>query len=507
MKAEERRMKGEKIFGLLAIGAMGVLGAAAVWMGGLNQDEGWYLYAANLVAEGKMPYRDFFYTQGPMLPYVYSFFAWIWKGWGLLGARIFTLALGFAGLLFAVGLARRHVPAEKKGVVSLVVLLLLGCNLYHLYFLAIPKTYALAALFALVGFYLLSVAVARARGLAALAGLSLAFAAGTRISLGALLAVCGVWLLVSRQGKALLWFCVGGFMGLALVYLPFLCDATARSGLIAAQQYHAGRGGFDITWVVGSASRLVRWYLPVFVVLGLGVGAWMAKDRGQRTEGNGSPVVLLYAFLAVFAVQMLAPFPYEDYQVPVMGLLAVYAAVLFVSGPSNSRTIAQSEQSNNLLLLLVLGLCFANSFGSPLLEKWSTNGQDRFWSLKKEKFELPQLRDVARRVEALDPGGEELLTQDLYLAIETRRKVPAGLEMGPFAMLSDEEWRKLLGHCSCGIAALSGYSFAIEPPVCQERSMDLQMEYWSILKRNYKLVEREDAFGQNATPLLILKRK
>ena len=74
-------------------------------------------------------------------------------------------------------------------------------------------------------------------------------------------------------------------------------------------------------------------------------------------------------------------------------------------------------------------------------------------------------------------------------------------------MLSDEEWRNLLGHSLCGIAALSGYSFAVEPPVCRERSMDLQMEYWSILKRNYKLVEREEAFGQNATPLLILKRK
>ena len=499
-------MKSTGAFWALAISAFAVLGAAAVWMGGLNQDEGWYLYAANLVAEGKMPYRDFFFTQGPMLPYVYSAFAWIWKSWGLLGARVFTLTLGVAGLLFAIGLARRHVPEEKRNAVSLAVLLLLGCNLYHLYFLAIPKTYALAALFVFVGFYVLSVAVARARGLAVLAGLSLAFATGTRISLGALLAVCGVWLLLSRQGKTLLWFCIGGFAGLGLVYLPFLCNADARAGLIAAQQYHAARGGFDVVWVVGSVSRLVRWYLPVFVVLGLGVGAWMVKDKGQRTEdkGKGSPVVLLYAFLAAFAVQMLAPFPYEDYQVPVMGLLAVYAAIRFAELRFDDSTIRRFDEFS---LLLVLGLCFANSFGSPLLEKWSTNGQDRFWSLKKEKYELPQLRDVARRIEALDPGGKELLTQDLYLAIEMGRKVPDGLEMGPFSMLSDEEWRRLLGHCSCGIAALSGYSFAVEPPVCRERSMDLQMEYWSILKRNYKLVEREEAFGQNATPLLILRRK
>ena len=139
-----------------------------------------------------------------------------------------------------------------------------------------------------------------------------------------------------------------------------------------------------------------------------------------------------------------------------------------------------------------------------------TNGQDRFWSLKKEKCELAQLRDVAKRVEQLDPGGKTLLTQDLYLAIETGRKVPKGLEMGPFAMLTDKKWKKLLTETApaeCGIAALSGYAFAIEPPVCKERSIEKQMEYWTLLKQNYKLVDREEAFGQNATTLLMLKRK
>lgn len=465
-----------KWFWLLAVGAFVVLGAVAVWMGGLNQDEGWYLYAAQLVGEGKVPYRDFFFTQGPLMPAVYSVFGWVWKDWGLLGARVLTLAFGIAGIFAAMALARRHAPQDRRGLAMLMVLLLLGCNLYHLYYVAIPKTYALAALFILIGFYLLDVP-----RLGWLAGVALAFAAGTRISMGALLPVVGVALIVRRDWKRLAGFCIGGFVGLALVYGPFLCDTTARAGLVAAQQYHAVRGGFDVTWTVGSLSRLVRWYLPIFVVLGLG---------GFRKCG-----LLAVGFLAVFAVQMAAPFPYEDYQVPVMALLAVFAAVNFV----------QIDRPKGALL--VLGLCFACSFGSPLLEKWSTNGQDRFWSLKKEKFELVQLRDVAKEIEALDPNGKTLLTQDLYLAIETRRKVPAGLEMGPFAMLSDEEWQALLGSAPCPIAALSGYSFSILPPKCGERPVDRQMEFWKILKRNYTLVSREEQFGQNATPLLILRRK
>ena len=479
----------------LAVFAFVVLGAAAVWLGGLNQDEGWYLYAANLVAEGKMLYKDFFYTQGPFMPESYKSFALVWKTWGLLGARIFTLTLGFLGICNAVGLAWHLAPVERKSEAALVTFLLLGCNLYHLYYVAIPKTYALASLLVMIGFVLL--AVGKKPAFPLIAGLFLAHAAGTRISLGALLCVVGIWLLCTRQWKNLLWFCVGGFGGLALVYGPYLCDPGARAGLIAAQQYHAARGGFDLVWAVGSVSRLVRWYLPVFIVLGLGVAGTCRTSETSRTKGTG---VLLWGFLAVFVVQMMAPFPYEDYQVPIMGLLAVYAAVKLISTAADSSRLLT-------MVILTLGLCFANSFGSPLLEKWMTNGQDRFWSLKKEKCELAQLRDVAKRIEAQDPGGKELFTQDTYLAIETRRKVPVEFAMGPYAVLSDDDLKRIVTETKMPIAALSGYSFAPDMPSGRERSIEAQMECWTLLKKNYKLVDREEAFGQNATTLLMLKRK
>ena len=230
--------------------------------------------------------------------------------------------------------------------------------------------------------------------------------------------------------------------------------------------------------------------------------ALIARRRGVEPPRTAAPRALLplmaVSFLAVFAVQMLAPFPYEDYQVPVMGVLTVCAAAMFARGPASTGV---------LRLVLVLGLAWASTFGSPLLERWSTNGQDRFWSLKKSAFELKQLRDVARRIEALDPGGRELFTQDLYLAVETGRKVPAGLEMGPFSMLDDARWRELLSSAPCEIAAFSGYAFAIDPPKCDERPVERQIEYWEALKRNYELVDREEAFGQNATTLLVLRRK
>lgn len=488
-----------KRYWLLAVFGCAVLTFAAVWLGGLNQDEGWYLYAAKLCAEGKILYRDFFYTQAPVMPVVYSAFVRIWDDFGILGGRIFTVSIGLASILFACATARRTAPEGRRSLAALVVFLLLGSNLYHLYYIAIPKTYALASLFLSMGFYFLSLVKAENSRLsktdavfAFSAGVAMAFAAGTRISLGAVLAVAGIALLLSvrRFGLTFLFFALGGTVALALVYGPFLADAQSRAGLIAAQAYHAARGGFDPVFTVGSVSRLVRWYLPLFIVLGLGCGF----RRG------GVAGMMLWSFAAVFAVQMLAPFPYEDYQVPVTGLLAVFAAVGFVSrGP---------EERMSRKALLVLGLAWASSFGSPLLEKWMTNGQDRFWTRKKEKCELAQLREVAKIIEAEDPGGKMLLTQDLYLAVETGRKVPEGLEMGPFSMLSDSGWRKLLTSAPCEIAALSqGYTFTIAPPECGEVPFETQREYWRLLKRDYELVMEENDFGQNATPLLILRRR
>lgn len=493
-----------RILGILAILASLVLGGAAVWMGGLNQDEGWYLYAAQMVADGAVPYRDFFYTQAPVLPLVYSSFVWVWREWGLLGARVLTLCLGGVGILFAVALVRRLVSRDSRLAASLMVFLLLGCNLYHLYYLAIPKTYALASLFAMLGFYLLSLAVEGRRWMAFFAALSLVYAAGTRISLGALPMTVAVFFALRRQGRLLLWFCVGGAIGLALVYAPFVLDGQAFVGLLDAQRYHAARGGSDIVWTVGSLSRLVRWYLPVFVLLGMGV--LMRFCSGRRlpwTDAGGMLPLLPWAFLAVFVIQMLAPFPYEDYQVPIMGLLAVYVSAVFAQAPVDSAGLERLK----LRVILTLGMTWACSFGSPLLEQWSTNGQDRFWSRKKPVYELPQLRAVAEKINAMDPNGTEILTQDLYLAIETRRRVPKGLEMGPFSMLSDEEWRRLLNSAPCRLAALSGYSFAVNPPSCDERPIDVQMEYWSILKRKYDLSFREENFGQNQTTLMVLERK
>lgn len=498
---------------LLAGGVALCVAYFSIWYGGLNQDEGWYLYAAQMVRTGKMPYRDFFFTQGPALPFVYSALAGLWAPdallSGLLGGRVVTFLLGLFSTACAVGLVRRLVPEDRRGRASLIVFALLACNIYHVYFTTIPKTYALGSLFVMAGFLLLA---CRSPFAAFAGGLSLAFATGTRISLILILPVVGVTLLVRFRAFRwrFLWFGLGGALGLFLTYGLFALDPVSRASLLAAQSYHAARGGFDPFFAIGSVSRLSRGYAALGMVL---FGVLMTR-RPAPTEPR-LPIeqstilwMLGLSFAAVFLLQISAPFPYDDYQVPIMGMLTVLISSWYCRRGGAAW-----------FAVLAAGLV---SFTAPQLQEWTTYAPDRFWSQKKEMTELAKLRQVGGVINALDPDGTDILTQDLYLAVETGRTVPPGLEMGPFSyfpemstedaravhVLNRELMGNLLESAPCRVAACSDYAFAISAPQCSETPREEQMGLFRRLKRHYEWgYPPVRNFGQNATTLLLLKRK
>lgn len=526
----------QKILVPLAVLAALVLGATAVWYGALNQDEGWYLYAAQLVRAGKLPYHDFFFTQGPTLPIVYSFLSPLWTCpgsplHGVLGGRVVSLAFGLVGVLVFAGVARLLVARERRFAAAFAVFAVLACNVYHLYFLTIPKTYALGSFFTAVGFYFLATALSRQGWMRAVqlvaSGLAMAFASGTRISLVLMLGVVGFALLFNfrRYRYDFVWFGIGGSAGLFLTYGVFALDPVSLRGLLAAQEYHAARGGFDLMFAVGSISRLARAYAGALSVLALVVAGALCRGTacGSKPDGEEDTPkdarfllwVIGASFAAVFALQLSAPFPYDDYQVPVMGLLAVVAGVLFASRRAASDGAGLLRGS----VFVFLATCVV-SFGSPQLQQWFVAGQDRFWTVMKGRSDLAELRSAAEKIEKLDPGGKTLFTQDLYLAVECGRSVPEGLEMGPFSYFPDafdieaealhvmntERLMKLIESAPTPVAAFSGYGFAVAAPKCTQVPYDDQRAFWKKLKEKYSLAETIPYFGQNDTTLVVLKR-
>jgi hypothetical protein len=89
------------------------LGAAQ--FASLNLDEPWYLTASNRVFNGFLLYRDFAYTQGPILPYFYGIFTSV-LGADLWSGRFVSVWLSTLSWVLVSALAHR-----MGGILALVL--------------------------------------------------------------------------------------------------------------------------------------------------------------------------------------------------------------------------------------------------------------------------------------------------------------------------------------------------------------------------------------------------
>jgi arabinofuranan 3-O-arabinosyltransferase len=165
-------------------------------------DEGVYAYASRLAVHGRLPYRDFFYEQAPLLPYVYGPVGWLsGESWYALRGLsvVFAAAVGLLLFLFV---------RERQGAATAfaAVVVYAGSGLV-LGYLTLVKTFALSTLLVFAAFVLAE------RGRWVGAGLLVGFAVDTRLLL---LAVAVVFIVAARRR---LLPCLTGF---ALGLLPSL---------------------------------------------------------------------------------------------------------------------------------------------------------------------------------------------------------------------------------------------------------------------------------------------
>ena len=495
------------IFPLIAILAAAALAACSVVLGPLNHDEGWYLLAGINSAGGMMPYRDYLFTQGPVMAAVYAAFSFLWAPFGVLGGRVFTLTLAAASLALWCSAAKRLAGRDA----AILTFLLLALNPVYSYFTVIPKTYALSGLFIAAAFRAL---VSERRFRIEGAAVALALAAGTRLSLGILLAVVGLWLLCKKGPW--LRFGIAGIIALAVIYAPFFLICPEQ--FIYSQTYHTARdGGGLFSWIVlrgGFVSRLLQGYFTIPVVLAAG----LLVGRGKICV---NPFIIAVSFFAVSALHFLTPFPYDDYQTPVMPLAAVFAAAFAARRIGTEKGEGPGKDAGKIITrsVLVLSLCFLIS--SPMLMNWMTVRQDRFWFEMKQKPDLLVLRETAASLrDAADGDAAVLLTQDAYLAVEARMSVPRGLEMGPFSLfpdLSDEDARKFNVHnlntlretietTDAQFAALSGYAFAIACPSTSMTDPAQTAPLFAAISNRYDRIASVADFGQCHTTLTVWEK-
>ena len=296
----------------------------------IDGDEGFYLLAAKLVLGHKTPYLDFFYTQAPLLPYVYA--AWMkLVGVTWVTARILpALLTSLLGLLIFGQVSR----VTGKAWAGLSAVGLFAASTFIIAWYPVAKTYSLAGLFLFAAYVIIShLSAATPSWSIACSGLLLGLSVDTRSYIIGVTPVF-LWWIIQESGPPrrlanTLWF----FGGLAVGIVPsiLLLAISPDRYLFNNLGYHALRSGKGLISDWRSKVHIARVVLfgpddngLQFGILSIVCAALAFLWRKGRSSS-------LLAFLIAFFVGLISILPtpsYSQYFCLCMPFLIVSAVCL-----------------------------------------------------------------------------------------------------------------------------------------------------------------------------------
>jgi len=429
--------RSQHIRAALPLGGL-VLVVAAVYFvrfGRINHDEGWGLYAAQLVFDGYLPYRDFPFYQAPLLPVLYGLPQWLIGGIAAGRWTSFAASAVMCGLAFRLAYERGGVPAVAFFIVGLA-----GAPL-ALWALVTTRTEPLSALFLVAAaFFLLRPRPRRRDGMmATLAGV---LAAATRISLVPAAFVIAAWAIrrcANARADAMRMIAPALVVSFAIAFV-ILSGGVERAWVNLVEIQSQRHEQFDPPIAFDSAAWLAsRWDCLVELSSEFGIVsvlaciaslAWMTVWllRRPSTSAQGSscaagPVALLVwvAWLPNLAPRTI----YPVYFVPVMPLVLVL-------GGWGIAALRARWLGTGIHRKWWDGAALLVGFAVVLIQGTTFVGRRDVWTVPPPS-DLQLLRAAAREVEARVPAEAKLLTFDTYLAVEAGRRVPSGFEMSVFS--------------------------------------------------------------------------
>ena len=397
-----------------------------VLFGGQNIDEGFYALAARSVWQGDLPYRDFGYTQMPLLPYINGLVMQL-TGFGLFEQRAINALWGALTLLLAARwLARRTSPAWALGFA-----LLLSLSTQWMYFIQLGKTYAFTGLMVASALWVFTEWPAGWRKASLLALLG-TLGTGCRLPAAPFFAV--LWLFALAEpgpaGRHWLRAILSSLPWPLLLLLPFyLADfEAARFWTLDLQRIAVAARAWPRSWfnVLNLAPAL--W-------LGLSVSLILMAKAAPRISRN--EVALIVATLFVLAANLLPDGAYLEYAVPFLPMLALVVAVGLWRTAAPLRPVWHAAIPVGLLLLnagINLGLLW------PAMSPARRGSLSAFLPAEAPDYNPALPASLARARQAVRnylPADRPFVGPHLILAVEAGRSVPRTLRMGAFTATAD----------------------------------------------------------------------
>jgi hypothetical protein len=407
-----------------------------VFFGRLTSDEGWYLLASVNVAGGQRPYRDFLFTQTPLLPYVYAPILSV-LGRTLVVARIVSMVFGLAGLLFAMAAIHRRAGRFA----AILGGLLLTLNLAVTFDASVLKTQSLTLLLTGLAIWLVS---GRGRWFEVVGSVvAMTLAVLSRLSmLPALICFLLYWLSGTRRPRTagLVAAAASGAM-LALSAWFFWASGNAWFGVYGFHRaYFAGmstEGQFSWFFLRGFLSNQMPIILAGLMALVVFSYRLLKVRKRALPPAVDLPLMglLIGSYLTTTALHATRLVAYPTYQTS-----NVLFLVVFTSGVLGGLVEARPPLSA-AMLAAALGLSI---LGMPWQE----------YVIHRDGIAAPaKVAEASALLDRLPSGNGRVLTLAPELAVGARHLIQ-GYEMGTFShfpLMGDAEAARLRVTNSSGV--------------------------------------------------------
>ena len=457
-----------------------------IFYGELNADEGWYLYAGKLVYSGDILYKDFAFTQTPLLPYVYGFFQNFSSSPLFLG-RTISVILSTTALFFSVQAAKKIGGATASALTAI----LWTTFTYGIYYQSITKTYALLLFFlsGAVYFVLASKDQEKER---VLVSAFVILASLTRLS--ALFFAIPILIYTFLKGTRTTKLIIVILCAAAIVFFGFLAFSNWPATYWNIILHHTNQWGNisnieKVKTILFQRLPLLLLAFPTYAILliaivGLNFTAFLTFLR------NNQAIFLVLISLIMFTLPNLASGGfYSEYFIPLLFLLfPILSSVIVALWSSQSKA---SRMALQVILLSTFILGFLRG-GNEYVD---TCGGEL------PSYEVQELADIVQA----NSNTDDLVFafEGLWIAIEAKRLTLPNMTMAQFSYFEGDSNKAVQYH-------LINDEMIIEAIQKREPRILILTRYdWDLLNTsdkfediknsilaNYTLFISQDNFGQ-----------
>lgn len=401
--------------------------------GAIHLDEGAYMYASRAVYQGKLPYRDFFFLQPPLHPYIYGLIQKIQPG--LLTGRLTSIGCGLIAIFFLSKLVEKHSGSKLS---SLLFLALMAMTPFQIYFFTITRLYALTTLFLAIGCYLLfdPTRESTLRWTIGLTVLSLAL--GTRLTLLPFIAYGFLYVLI--RGKNLttkLLPILSSLMVILSIYLPFVLTAGIDRlwfNLLGMNlSLHSNNLSANLIQKARATSQLLRFYFPIWLLfIPVAISALTHRENWSLRNAwkllFSSSGALWVCPVGMLLVHSSAKLYQVSYQTIIMPLFMAALTIALIGFYKNWN---RDKQRISGIVIAVMGVLSLAAYGRTSIA---------ILDGKPALFALWEQADFVR--ENTEPGQRLFSADSALVATEADRDILTGMAGSDlFAEWSTEKCR------------------------------------------------------------------